>query len=113
MRQTHPWRPLVQITVLMTVDLPASGDIEAVEPLIVAAGQQAMRAAVQAACREYEGEVTVCPGCASTSLQRQGTDTRQLRTSFGRVALHLRRLQCEACRRLFRPAEPFIARLGA
>jgi hypothetical protein len=98
--------------VSITVDLPASGTVDSVEPLVVEAGQRAMRAAVQAACREYERQVQACITCDSALLQSHGTDERQLRTSFGRVRLHLRRLRCEACGRQFRPAEPFVARLA-
>jgi hypothetical protein len=102
----------VQITVSVTVDLPASGTINDVEPLIVAAGHQAMRAAVQAACREAERCPAQCPRCGSDRLQSIGTDERRLRTSFGRVLLHLRRLRCEDCGRGIRPAEAFLAVLG-
>lgn len=102
----------MHITVVMSVELPARGDSAVVEPLIVAGGQHARRTAAQAASREYEHPVLSCPSCASTSLQRQGGGTRQLRTRFGRVALRRRRLQCEACCRLVRPAEPFIASAG-
>lgn len=99
----------MQITVSVTVDLPASGTIDEVEPLIVAAGQRAMRAAVQAACREYERRPATCPRCASERLQRIGTDERRLHTSFGRTVLHLRRLRCEECGRCVRPADAFLA----
>lgn len=102
----------MQITVSITVDLPASGTIDEVEPLIAAAGQRAMRAAVQAACREYERRPAACPRCASERLQSIGTDERRLRTSFGRTVLHLRRLRCEDCGRCVRPADAFLAALG-
>ena len=101
----------MQVSVLMTMELPTRGTIDAVEPLIVAAGQQAMRTAVQAACQEYERQVTACPHCHSPNVQRHGTGTRHVRTSFGQVVLHIRRLQCEDCRRIFRPAAPFLAGL--
>lgn len=102
----------MQIPVLMTVDVPTSGTIDDVEPLIVAAGQAAMRAAVQTACREYERQVVACARCGSDALQSEGTDERRLRTSFGRVLLTLRRLRCEACGARFRPADVFVATLG-
>lgn len=102
----------MQITVSMTVDLPASGTIDDVEPLVADAGARAMRAAVQAACREYEHQVVACPRCRGTTLQSEGTDERRLRTSFGRVRLTLRRLYCEGCDRRFRPAAAFVASLG-
>ena len=102
----------MQIPVLLTVEVPASGTIDDVEPLIVAAGQAAMRAAVQAVCREYERQLVSCPDCGSEALQSEGTDERRLRTSFGRVQLALRRLRCEACGGRFRPADAFVATLG-
>lgn len=102
----------MQITVSITIDLPASGTIDSVEPLVVDAGRRAMRAAVQAACRQYERQSRACPQCGSAMPQSHGTDERRLRTSFGRVLLHLRRLRCEACGRQFRPAESFLASLG-
>lgn len=102
----------MQIPVLLTVEVPASGTIDEVEPLIVAAGQQAMRAAVHAVCREYERQVATCPSCGSDALQSEGTDERRLQTSFGRVRLALRRLRCETCGARFRPADPFVATLG-
>ena len=102
----------MQITVAMTVELPPAGTLDEVEPLIVAAGQQAMQAAVQAACQEYERQLAACPHCASANLQRHGSGTRVVRTSFGRVPLQVRRLHCEDCRRIFRPATPFLASLA-
>ena len=102
----------MQIVVSVTVDLPTSGTIDVVEPLIVAAGWEAMRRAVQAAGREYERQTAGCPGCGGDRLQSSGTDERRLQTSFGRVLLHLRRLQCEGCGRRFRPADPFLATPG-
>ena len=102
----------MQIPVLLTVEVPASGTIDDVEPVIVAAGQAAMRAAVQAVCREFERQVVSCPRCGSDALQSEGTDARRLRTSFGRVVLALRRLGCESCGDRFRPADPFVATLG-
>lgn len=102
----------MQITVSVTVELPANGTVDVVEPLVVVAGQQAMRAAMQAACREYERQVPQCPHCGGEHLQSDGTDERRLRTSFGRVVLHLRRLACETCGRRFRPADAFVASLG-
>ncbi len=102
----------MQITVSVTIELPANGTVDQIEPLVVEAGQQVMRAAMQAACREYERQVRQCPHCQSEQLQSDGTDERRLRTSFGRVLLHLRRLACERCARRFRPADAFVACLG-
>jgi hypothetical protein len=101
----------VQIAVSMIAEVPPSATINEAEPRIVAAGHAAMRAAVEAACREYEGRVVACPACQSSDLQRDGSAARQLCTSFGRVHLQLRRLRCEDCGHRFRPADPFLARL--
>ena len=101
----------MQITVSMTADVPPSATIDEAEPLIVAAGHAAMRAAVEATCREYEGRVVACPVCRGGDLQRDGSAARQLCTSFGRVHLQVRRLRCEDCGHRFRPADPFLARL--
>jgi hypothetical protein len=102
----------VQVTVSLTVELPTSGDLNTLEPLVLDAGRQAMAAAVQAACREYEGRVLECPHCQSASLQSEGTDRRVVLCSFGRVELHLRLLRCEDCGRRFRPGEQLLAGLA-
>jgi len=98
--------------VSISVELPASGTVDDVEPVLVAAGQQAMRAAVQAVCRDAERQAHACPHCASARLQSAGSDERQIQASFGRVRLHLRRLRCEDCGRRFRPADPFLVSLA-
>jgi hypothetical protein len=99
----------VQVTVSFTFDLPASGNIDSLEPIILDAGRQAMVAALQAACREYEAMVSQCPRCASTLLQNEGSDRRVVQCSFGRAELYLHLLRCEGCGKRFRPAEPFVA----
>lgn len=101
----------MQVTVSVTADVPTSGTVDEVEPVIVAAGQQAMRLAMQAVCRDYERQAQTCPHCASAQLQSEGSDERRLQASFGRVFLHLRRLRCEGCGRRFRPADAFLASL--
>jgi hypothetical protein len=85
--------------------------MDAIESRIVAAGHEAMRAAVQATCREYERQVQSCPHCSGVQLQSEGSDERQVQASFGRVRLHLRRLRCEDCGRRVRPADAFLASL--
>lgn len=101
----------MQITVSMTVEVPTRGMIDEVEPLIAAAGQAALRAAVQGACREFAGHVHGCPACQGTDLQRDGSTARHLSTSFGRVHLQVRRRRGAACGHRFRPADPFLATL--
>lgn len=97
------------ITVSLTFDLPASGNVDTLEPIILEAGRRAMVAALQAACREYEAMVDECPRCASTLLQNEGSDRRVVQCSFGRARLYLHLLRCEGCGRRFRPAEAFVA----
>jgi len=99
----------VQVTVSFTFDLPASGNVDNLEPIILDAGRRAMVAALQAACREYEAMVSECPRCSSTLLQSEGSDRRVVQCSFGRAELYLHLLRCEGCGRRFRPAEPFVA----
>jgi hypothetical protein len=91
---------------------PGKRTVDEVEPLIVAAGQEAMRAAVQAACRDAERQAHSCPHGASARLQSVGRDARPIQASFGRVRLQLRRLRCEDCGRRIRPAEPFLVSLA-
>lgn len=99
----------MQVTVSFSFDLPASGTVDSLEPIILDAGRRAMVAALQAACREYEALVSECPRCASTLLQNEGSDRRVVQCSFGRAELHLHLLRCEDCGRRFRPAEHFVA----
>ena len=102
----------MQVTVSLTVELPTSGDLDTLEPVVLDAGRRAMAAAVQAGCREYESRVLECPHCQSASLQSEGTDRRVVLCSFGRVELFLRRLRCEGCTRRFRPGEQLLACLA-
>ena len=44
-------------------------------------------------------------------MRREGTDQRIILTTFGRVALPLRRLRCQGCQRRFRPAEACVKSL--
>jgi len=102
----------VHVTVSLTGELPTSGDLDTLERLVLDAGRQAMAAALQAACREYESRVLECPHCQSPSLQSEGTDRRVVLCSFGRVELFLRLLRCEGCTRRFRPGEQLLACLA-
>jgi hypothetical protein len=107
LQKTHPRRPPVPITVSVTVAGSASGTSDDLEPLVVEAGQQAMRAAVPAACRAYARQVMACRACQSDALHSDGPDARRLLTRFGRVHLPRRRRRCEGCGRRLRPADPF------
>ena len=102
----------MQITVSLTVDVPATATFDLVEPLIVEEGRRAMVRAVRAVCREYEGLTETCPHCQSPLLQSEGTKRRVVLCHFGRVEIMLHRLRCEGCGARFRPAEPFLACLA-
>jgi hypothetical protein len=99
----------VQVAVSLTFDLPASADVDSLEPIILDAGRRAMVAALQAACLEQEAMARICPHCASTTLTAEGHDGRVVLCTFGRVELDLQRLRCHACQRRFRPGEPFLS----
>lgn len=102
----------MQIQVSLTLEVPASGDIDSLEPLVLEAGRQAMAKALRAASREYEARVVACPRCHHERLQSEGTDRRVLLLSFGRVELPLRRLRCEHCHLRFRPADVLLGPLA-
>ncbi len=53
--------PLMQITVSLIVDIPASADINEIEQRVQEAGRQAMRKAMQRAVRAAEEEKKMCP----------------------------------------------------
>lgn len=102
----------MQVTVSLTVELPASAGVDEVESKVLEAGRRAMRAALRGACREYEQEITArgCPGCGvgADSLRTRGTRRRVVVAVFGRTVLQLRRLRCERCGHRFRPAQAFL-----
>ncbi|HEX5505891.1 MAG TPA: hypothetical protein VFW96_24955, partial [Thermomicrobiales bacterium] len=102
----------MQVQVSMTVEVPASGDLDEVERAVLAAGRRAMAAAMRAACRAVEARVTACPHCGGAAWRSAGTDRRVLLCSFGRVALAPRRWRCLGCGRRFRPAASWLAALG-
>src|SRR3712207_6179783 len=77
---------LVQITVSLTIEVPASTDVNAVEPRIVAAGRQAMQEALRQVALHAQAQVDQCPACQHPRLYADGTDRRVVLTSFGRVA---------------------------
>jgi hypothetical protein len=97
------------ITVSLCFDLADKVDLDRLEPVILEAGRRAMAEALRAACREYEARVTECPFCGDARMQGEGSDSRVVLTSFGRVAIAMRQLKCEGCGLRFRPAEPFLA----
>lgn len=103
----------MQIAVPLVVDVPPEGDINTLEKLVTAAGRQAMTEVIQAGMREYEGQHTACPHCGGTQTRGIGTDKRVLLMGFGRVVLTPQRFRCQQCKQRFRPADGFLACLGA
>lgn len=99
----------MQITVPLSIDVPESGDINAVEPLVIEASRRAMIEAIQASVLAYEEQVTMCPHCSSEDVRNKGTDQRVLLTSFGRVILTTRRMRCQRCKYRFRPADKYLS----
>lgn len=102
---------LVQITVSLTVDLPATADVNTVEPLILDAGRQAMRQALHLAALRAQAHVACCPRCQHPTLHADGTARRVVLASFGRVAVPVLRKRCAACGHRFRAATAFFAPL--
>lgn len=102
----------MQVTVSLTVDLDASGGINALEEQIVEQGRAVMQQLVRQAVQQYEAEQGACPRCGQRSLRRGGSQRRVLLTRFGRVALRLQRRQCRGCGTRFRPADGCLRELG-
>jgi hypothetical protein len=75
------------------------------------AGRAAMKAALAQAIQQSQEQQKHCPECGSEQVQTQGTKRRVVLTSFGRVAVPLKRLRSQRCRHLFRPAEPYLAEI--
>jgi hypothetical protein len=101
----------MQITVSLIVDSPASADMNEIEQRVQEAGRQAMREAMRKAVRAVEEEKKTCSYCGSEVIRSEGTDQRIILTTFGQVALALRRLRCQGCQRRFRPSEACVKSL--
>lgn len=93
------------VTVSLKVDLGATSSIDEMEKQIQEAGRAAMKEALKQALRQQEDQQKVCPHCGTQESRSQGTITRVLLTSFGRVEVALRRQRCRGCGRRFRPAD--------
>jgi hypothetical protein len=59
----------VHIEVSLTVDVPATADVNVVEPQMVEAGRRAMREALRLAALRAQAQVARCPACAHSTLQ--------------------------------------------
>jgi hypothetical protein len=98
----------VQLTVSLTFEFEASQNLDQVETVILEAGRRAMRNALDMAVREIEESARACPACGGETLI-EGSESRVVLATFGRVALRLRRLVCLDCGRSFRPADAFLS----
>jgi len=98
----------VQLTVSLTFDLEASQNLDEVETRILEAGRRAMRQALELAVREIEESTRECRACGGETLV-EGSESRVVLATFGRVVLRLRRLVCLDCGESFRPADGFLA----
>ena len=92
------------VTVSLKIEVDATATLSQLEQQIQAAGREAMKEALKQAIRAVE-EQPICLECGSEHLRTQGTKRRVLLTSFGRVEIPLKRLGCQKCRHLFRPAD--------
>ncbi len=97
------------VTVSLKIDLDASASLNHMERQIKEAGRAAMKEALEQAIRQHEEQQKSCPKCGSEQMKTRGTKQRVLLTSFGRVQLALKRLRCQHCHHLFRPADPCLA----
>src|SRR6266581_8110388 len=97
------------VTVSLKINLDATASLSQMERQIAEAGRAAMKEALEQAIHQNEEQQGSCPECGSEQVQTQGSKRRVLLTSFGRVEVLLKRLRCQQCRQLFRPAERCLA----
>ena len=97
------------VTVSLTIEIDASASLSDMERQIQQAGRDGMKEALKQAIRQSAEQAKICPACGSERVQTQGTKRRVLLTRFGRVDVPLRRLRCQQCCHLFRPAARCLA----
>jgi hypothetical protein len=97
------------VTVSLKIELEATAPLSHLENQIEEAGRAAMKAAFKQAIQQNEQQHTGCPRCGSDQVHTRGTKRRVLLTRFGRVDVPLKRLRCQACCQVFRPAERCLA----
>jgi len=68
-----------------------------------------MKEALKQAIQQIEQQQETCPRCGGDQYHSQGTKRRVLLTRFGHVEVPLKRLRCQACQQLSRPAERCLA----
>jgi hypothetical protein len=99
------------VTVSLKIEVDATANLSQMESQIQEAGREAMKEALKQAIRQSEDEQEQCPGCASRRGRGEGTKSRVVLTSFGRVEIALRRMRCEACGQRYRPADRCLAEI--
>ncbi len=97
------------VTVSLKIEIAASASLSDMESQIQQAGREGMKEALKQTIHQSEEQEKTCPQCGSERVQTQGTKRRVLLTRFGRVEVPLRRLRCQQCGHLFRPAERCLA----
>lgn len=97
------------VTVSLKIEIDASASLSDMENQIQQAGREVMKEALKQTLHQSGEQAKTCPACGSERVQRQGTKCRVLLTRFGRVEVPLKRLRCQQCRHLFRPAERCLA----
>jgi cell division septum initiation protein DivIVA len=99
------------VTVSLKIEGDATATLSEMERNIQEAGREAMKQALWEAIRQSEEYQQSCPTCGSKQVQTRGTKQRVLLTRFGRMEVPLRRLRCQMCKQLFRPAESCLAEI--
>jgi hypothetical protein len=101
----------MQVQVSLIIEIEATAGITEMEQQIQEAGQQAMRAALKQAIRQWEDQHRACPHCENTQRRLEGTARRVIATRFGRVEVPRRRFRCLVCGRRYCPATGLFAQL--
>ncbi|SRR5581483_7081984 len=99
------------VTVSLKIELDATATLSQMERQIQEAGREAMKRALAQAIRQSEEHQPACPACGCQQVQTRGTKQRVLLTRFGRVQMPLKRLRCQQCHHVFRPAEHCLAEI--
>ena len=95
------------VTVSLKIEVAATANLSQMESQM----QEAMKEALKQAIRQSEEQQKQCPECGSGQGRGEGTKTRVVLTSFGRVEVALRRVRCEECGQRYRPADRCLAEI--
>jgi hypothetical protein len=101
----------MHVQVSLIIEIEATAGIIEMEEQIQEAGQQAMRAALKQAIRQWEDQHRACAHCGNTQRRLEGTARRVIATRFGRVEVPRRRFRCLGCGRRSCPATGLFAQL--